>query len=766
MLRYVALLIIPIVLTSIIFTRTIRTIESNTIDSNISMLSAAKDSFESRLSEVDQIMNQVAWDTKVISFTTLRDPFRGANTYRVVETREQLYNYSLLNNFIYDYYVIYLNSEIILGPSQTYHIDRFTPDHFNYAGVAPEQILNEITAPYPRPVLYPERQLQFRSQTQYVMPYIRDLSHTPLGRQAKIMFLLRTEEINNLLSGFDIAGGGWVYIADGNDILFNIEVPDDLDYTFFSQMIEQGALTGHTIETVQGEKLLLTYVLSDDSQFQYVAAQPYDQVMVNVANIRRFSYMLFASAILLGLLLAFFWSSRSSLRIGRTFELLNRYHDRPVQYKDPFEQVQQSVSSMIKDNQALTQTIEQQATFLRSSFFSQLIYADFASEEDLLTNARYIGLDFTSDAYAVLVVQILGYGHSLHGIDEDIMRELDIRRLKITETLKKNSLTHTYYHDLSRYRVMMIMQLGRSHLKDYRRIIAAYMQQSAEAIRQEHGIEVRMAWGDPCMKALDISHRVQQEIRTLDYAQVNQNVGQILYYPDILSRWTDVFYPKEWEYRLISYTREGNADKVSDILHDLIRRNTEERKLPASMIRLLYGQLYGSLLRAVQEASVKSPDLTLIEENASGKFIIEPPYVNVFKPLIDGFLSVCHIINERKEDQQSLLSRELRQYIEQNYSDKDLSLNKLSDVFNYSPAYLSQFVKENMGEHFSVLLEDIRMTKAKQLLRASSRSISEISEQAGYNSSNTFCRAFKRLYDISPGQYRRDRIISQPPEKR
>jgi len=72
-----------------------------------------------------------------------------------------------------------------------------------------------------------------------------------------------------------------------------------------------------------------------------------------------------------------------------------------------------------------------------------------------------------------------------------------------------------------------------------------------------------------------------------------------------------------------------------------------------------------------------------------------------------------------------------------------------------SEVYLSQFFKEQSGETFSSYLERIRMEKAVELLLTSEQSIQVIAEKVGYSTSNTFGRAFKRIYGMSALSYRK-----------
>ena len=51
-------------------------------------------------------------------------------------------------------------------------------------------------------------------------------------------------------------------------------------------------------------------------------------------------------------------------------------------------------------------------------------------------------------------------------------------------------------------------------------------------------------------------------------------------------------------------------------------------------------------------------------------------------------------------------------------------------------------------------LENIRLRKARELLESTSLSISDIARTAGYNDSNYFARSFKKVYGVSPRDYR------------
>ncbi len=94
-----------------------------------------------------------------------------------------------------------------------------------------------------------------------------------------------------------------------------------------------------------------------------------------------------------------------------------------------------------------------------------------------------------------------------------------------------------------------------------------------------------------------------------------------------------------------------------------------------------------------------------------------------------------------------------RQYMESHYSEP-LSLNDIADYVELNPSYFSNLFKTETGINFSEYLLNIRMDKAKELLRDPKIRIYEIGNLVGYDDAVSFGRAFKKKWGISPKEYR------------
>lgn len=82
---------------------------------------------------------------------------------------------------------------------------------------------------------------------------------------------------------------------------------------------------------------------------------------------------------------------------------------------------------------------------------------------------------------------------------------------------------------------------------------------------------------------------------------------------------------------------------------------------------------------------------------------------------------------------------------------EDLSLQRLANVFGYSHEHLSRLLHRHLNEHWNRYVGRLRVRAAHALLKsAPSCSVLEIASQCGFESPNTFYRAYKREYQQSP----------------
>ena len=99
------------------------------------------------------------------------------------------------------------------------------------------------------------------------------------------------------------------------------------------------------------------------------------------------------------------------------------------------------------------------------------------------------------------------------------------------------------------------------------------------------------------------------------------------------------------------------------------------------------------------------------------------------------------------------LSTAIYKYIIDNAYSK-LTLEKVAEMFNYSPSYIEKTLRKNYNISFRQLIGETRMKKAIWLLENTSLSCAEISSQLGFYSAQHFTQMFKKKYNKKPTDFR------------
>jgi len=93
-------------------------------------------------------------------------------------------------------------------------------------------------------------------------------------------------------------------------------------------------------------------------------------------------------------------------------------------------------------------------------------------------------------------------------------------------------------------------------------------------------------------------------------------------------------------------------------------------------------------------------------------------------------------------------------YVNEHFSDKDLSVEKICSHLGVSAAYFSTVFRKETGKTFTNFLTDVRMNRAVEMLLEQEEKTYVIAEAVGYSDPNYFSYVFKKQFGVSPSKYK------------
>ncbi|WP_370555852.1 helix-turn-helix domain-containing protein [Edwardsiella tarda] len=103
-----------------------------------------------------------------------------------------------------------------------------------------------------------------------------------------------------------------------------------------------------------------------------------------------------------------------------------------------------------------------------------------------------------------------------------------------------------------------------------------------------------------------------------------------------------------------------------------------------------------------------------------------------------------------------IIIRSMVDWIEEN-SDKNITIDDLAIVTGYSNRSLHNFFKEKYGITLGRYMRQRRLSRSAMRLRLTAQSITHIALSSGFDSVQSYSREFKKVFGLSPRDYRRNR---------
>lgn len=128
--------------------------------------------------------------------------------------------------------------------------------------------------------------------------------------------------------------------------------------------------------------------------------------------------------------------------------------------------------------------------------------------------------------------------------------------------------------------------------------------------------------------------------------------------------------------------------------------------------------------------------------------------------LVKLFENVMSMRDRCAREYDSDIVEKAKKYIKEHYCNEELSLNLIASKVNVSPNYLSAMFSQKTGHTLVRYLTDVRMNKARELLKCTSMRSNEISEEIGYKDPHYFSHLFKKHHGCTPMQYREGGVKS------
>lgn len=518
--------------------------------------------------------------------------------------------------------------------------------------------------------------------------------------------------------------------------------------------------TNNNFETVKknGEKYVIMKTSSTVSDWTYGTIMPLNEYRKTLPKTRELTYTCIMLCIVLGILLIYWLTNKTYLPLKSIFEMF-KHPNVDMLSADIYTNIKKSIESIQNKNADLVSRFDEQTDALKQTVLTNIIYGKTNDKLSYDAQLEMIDVKMDKNMFSIIIV---GAENNAKGIfsayecdnlsdnEKQILSKVIISNI-CHELLSEEFICETLITDAF---VTFILNYD-SERDSFKQKIEYIFSSASEIISAEFSFNILTAVSTSKISLDTVSSAYREAVLCFEY--LCHSDSEILFYEDILSRNSSSLLDFPQFHRDIENALSNkNYKECRNIIKTTIYNIQQSKSITPEMARIfacdiLRFMMNSSLVSASDQTKSlfvsAEYDRIMSENNTVSNVLLRT--MNI----IDSYLRDYIEIDEEKAPGE--IYEHVKEYIDNHYSDSELSAAQISEHFGISSAYLSTQFKLKYGIGILDYIRKVRIDKAKELLKSTDMKNEDISAYVGYINVRTFLRAFSKVEGITPKEFRK-----------
>jgi AraC-like DNA-binding protein len=588
-----------------------------------------------------------------------------------------------------------------------------------------------------------------------------------------LIFNIKTEWLfDNIkaLNGIGIANGNQIYISDNNgDIFTPVLGQGDYREEIKEILTQRPILPQDTVDsfvqTLAGDKMIFTVSKSGADSWRVTIVQPYDQVLGKLKQMRNTSIMVTLLFLALSVVLSWVISLKlykpveamvSNIRKSTVLEggYLNLEMDELSYVSSAYHQAMDKMKGIKSDFEAKKSIVEKyyaRKLIMDSTSISEVQFSDLIAE-----NALKIG---STGPYLLGVLDMDHFNKLSQMINHSELRLYKFAISNIAhELISQDFLCEIVDMRNDHLVILVTLAYGTVPEDEVQERLKTLFQEVIDTLYRFYRISLTASISDPIINYEEITHDYVMTLHNVNYRM--KLGGMQVITPSLVSHNQEnpeLHIPAELEDKLIESMNTGQRPAIESNLD----------KLYGFIANLHFDHMFPNLLRislimhnALREVNLHRLRPISFDVKEFNKGLLEVENLSEVEALFQTMLD--QIFDEMRDievNRNVLLINTVKEIIEDNYPDSNLSLQEIASMVRMSPIYLGRVFKDSVNLSVADYITEVRLISTIELLENNRYTIIEIMDKVGFSNQSSFFRSFKRKFGVTPKEFRTRKLI-------
>jgi two-component system, response regulator YesN len=541
--------------------------------------------------------------------------------------------------------------------------------------------------------------------------------------ESYIQSIIDTDQSNGDSDSFIMDRNG-IIVSNSTDypILSNVSGND-----YFRQIVSDSSQSGFFVSDVGGVKSIIVFTAPDSNGWTYVRVFKWDAIFSTITRLKIIIIGFSLAILVLGVLSAFILSRQLYRPINRLISSLDileaEKQDNSFLMKQELLRDMIMGSALEKRHALLKRYIESGAKLpAESPLYAALLMIDRYKEFQQINSFE----ERSALKNAILLIALEKLSESTR------MEAVDIGEDALVLILESAGVEESKSEEILSGRLAALQSEINGRLQLSVSIAASSAGVGIEALHTLYG-----------QAAKTMQHRLFFGHGCLLFAR------SIMAYSS-----SGYVYPLQKEKLLIDALMDNKMEDVKRLYYEIV---TETACYPISVFNLTISHLIFTLNNTINIITTNNSISNGFDVGIPVGLLSEVETIDEFNDNIYRlFDKLSRSLEEKKTLKHEMIVNTINEIIQARYSASDLSIGSIASTLNMSDAYICRVYKQLTLRTILETIVNIRMQRARELLKDSNCAITKIAEKCGFTSSTYFYTAFKAANGVTPSDYRKN----------
>ncbi|ASA19841.1 AraC family transcriptional regulator [Paenibacillus donghaensis] len=713
-LSYMAVLLLPVILSSIVYFQSSKMLVDEIHLANNSLLKQLRELMDKQVEAVHRLNFELNWNTK---FRELVDQHKYAvfpedYMYDLHDATKDMTLYQSAYSETDLFYIYLASRDTILLPG-VYRNTRFAyAEHHKSEILDYEQWMDTLQRNKFKGFVPMKRTTENGTSVEAIA-YISTYDYEEGEPSGANVIMIDKSKILSALMNIEAFSKGQVLIADSeNNVLVsssNTELPVQLPFDKLSNS------SGMFIWESEGQRYEVFSIHSAVSNLRYISMIPSEVYWKKAELVRKLTVMSILASLLGGGGLTFIFLRKNYNPIQRIVRAFNNKTSVREKGANEFLFIQQAVDSTLNEMDHMMLEMKRQHYTLRSNYVMRLLKGKQDPELPLAEALTAFDIQLLSENFAILLFYLEDIDIFLERVQGKTSGEkLQLLHFIVTNVVEELvNVRHRGYMVDTDDAMPCLVSLSEISAEEQINDLLQVARSAQEFLANKYSIYITVSISR-VHRGLDQIHQAYQEAMDAMEYKLVMGKQEILPYEDMernnIRTETDsgYYYPLQSEQQLINYVKVGDFLSAETALNDILQMNFSKHPVKVPLARCLMLDLVGTLIKSIGELGTAQENILLQNPKRIDRLSSSETLTEMQDQLKDMLKEACeyaqakrlHNVQENRQRALNELINEVSAFIDKNYTDPGLNVSLLGQHFDMKPTYLSRLFKEQSGKGF------------------------------------------------------------------